>query len=207
MSLSTLIGLSGISLLLCVALLRFLILFNLKKSMVSILLLLFFFLTFVSMDGYSINQYFRGIFNDLSISSLILAMYYLFTYNQPPIQTHSILRIIALSGVLFYPLALGFGPIDPYAWGYFNNIHAYTAPLLLLLALFILLTYAFYKKDLMTLICLPGASLAFQLNLLESRNLWDYLLDPLIFIFALFSVLISIVRQQRSEITLKSRTL
>ncbi len=201
MSFSTLIGLSGISLLLCVLLLRFLILFNLKKAIVYTLLLVFFLLTFVSIDGNSINQYFRGIFNDLSISSLILVTYYLFTYQNPPIQTDSILRIIALSGLIFYPLALGLSPIDPYAWGYFNNIHAYTAPILFLLTLFSLLTYAFYKKDLMTLICLLGASLAFQLNILESRNLWDYLLDPVIFIFSLFSVIVSIFSQQRSEKT------
>jgi len=201
MNFSTLIGLSGISLLLCVLLLRFLILFNLKKAIVYVLLLLFFLLTFISIDGNSINQYFRGIFNDLSISTLILVTYYLFTYQNPPIQTDSILRIIALSGLVFYPLALGLSPIDPYAWGYFNNIHAYTAPILFLLTLFSLLTYAFYKKDLMTLICLLGASLAFQLNILESRNLWDYLLDPVIFIFSLFSVIVSIFSQQRSEKT------
>ena len=201
MNFSTLIGLSGISLLLCVLLLRFLILFNLKKAIVYTLLLVFFLLTFVSIDGNSINQYFRGIFNDLSISSLILVTYYLFTYQNPPIQSGSMLRIIALSGLIFYPLALGLSPIDAYAWGYFNNIHAYTAPLLFLLTLFSLLTYAFYKKDLMTLICLLGASLAFQLNILESRNLWDYLLDPVIFIFSLFSVIVSIFSQQRSEKT------
>ena len=204
MNFSTLIGLSGISLLLCVLLLRFLILFNLKKAIVYVLLLLFFLLTFISIDGNSINQYFRGIFNDLSISTLILVTYYLFTYQNPPIQTDSVLRIIALSGLIFYPLALGLSPIDPYAWGYFNNIHAYITSLLFLLTLLSLLTYAFYKKDLMTLICLLGASLAFQQNLLESRNLWDYLLDPVIFIFALFSVIISMFRQIRSE---KSGTL
>ena len=201
MNFSTLIGLSGISLLLCVLLLRFLILFNLKKAIVYTLLLVFFLLTFVSIDGNSINQYFRGIFNDLSISTLILVTYYLFTYQNPPIQSGSMLRIIALSGLIFYPLALGLSPIDPYAWGYFNNIHAYTAPLLFLLTLFSLLIYAFYKKDLMTLICLLGASQAFQLNILESRNLWDYLLDPVIFIFSLFSVIVSIFSQQRSEKT------
>jgi len=206
MSFSTLTGLSGISLLLCVPLLRLLIVFNLKKAFIYTLLLLFFLLTFFSIDGNSINQYFRGIFNDLSISTLILVIYYLFTYQNPPVQTQtdSILRIIALSGLFFYPLALGLGSIDPYAWGYFNNIHAYITSLLFLLTLLSLLTYAFYKKDLMTLICLLGASLAFQQNLLESRNLWDYLLDPVIFIFALFSVIISMFRQIRSE---KSGTL
>ncbi len=207
MSFSTIIGLSGISLLLCVLLLRFLILFKIKKSTVYVLLLLFFLLTFVSIDGNSTNQYFRGIFNDLSISTLILMIYYLFTYQNPSIQTGSVLRIISLSGLFFYPLALGLSPIDPYAWGYFNNIHAYTAPLLFLLTLFSLLTYAFYKNDLMTLSCLLGANLAFQLNLLESRNLWDYLLDPVIFIFALFSVIISMFRQRTSEKTVKSSTL
>lgn len=207
MSFSTIIGLSGISLLLCVLLLRILILFNLKKAIVYILLLLFFLLTFVSIDGNSINQYFRGIFNDLSISTLILMIYYLLTYQNPPLLSGSMLHIIALSGLIFYPLTLGLSPIDPYAWGYFNNFHAYTAPLLFLLILFALLIYAFYKKDLMALICLLGASLAFQLNILESRNLWDYLLDPVIFIFALFSVIISIFRQRRSEKTVKSSTL
>ena len=192
MNLSILIGLSSISLLLCVVLLRLLLLFKLKTQYIYFILAAFFIISFIPFSGDTINQYFRGIFNDLSISSIILISYFISTFRHSRIQTASTLNIIALAGVCFYPLALGFGPIDPYAWGYFNNLHGYTVPLIFIMSLLGLISYAFYKKDLMLLICLVSSIIAFQLGLLESQNLWDYLLDPVIWIFALYGAFISL---------------
>ena len=195
MNLSTLIGLSSISLLLCVVLLRLLLLFKLKTQYIYFILAVFFIISFMSFSGDTINQYFRGIFNDLSISSIILISYFISMFRHSRIQTASTLNIIALAGVCFYPLALGFGPTDPYAWGYFNNLHGYTVPLIFIMSLLGLISYAFYKKDLMLLICLVSSIIAFQFGLLESRNLWDYLLDPVIWIFALYGTFISFFSQ------------
>jgi hypothetical protein len=52
----------------------------------------------------------------------------------------------------------------------------------------ILMWLAFIKNKLLLLVCLTSATLAYQLGLLESQNLWDYLLDPIIFIYALFAL-------------------
>ena len=79
------------------------------------------------------------------------------------------------------PLALGLGPVDPYAFGY--------APLgmTILLSLASVLTWFRGGRDLAVVLLLP--IVAFNLQLLESNNLWDYLLDPILLAYAMVQVL------------------
>lgn len=48
---------------------------------------------------------------------------------------------------------------------------------------------AFIKQYTVLLFSLVVASIAYQLSLLESQNLWDYLLDPLISLYAIIMML------------------
>ncbi len=189
MSGSTLAGLSGISLLLSVIVLRILLFLKVKKQTALFILLLVYVISFIPVSGYSINLYLRGLLNDLSISSLVLMGYYIFTMGSDSSQTRPILNLIAITGLFFYPMALGFGPIDPYSWGYLNNSHGTITPLIFILLLALLVFFSCYKKQTLMLLCVTLSILAYQLQLLESRNLWDYLLDPVIFFYALIAVL------------------
>jgi hypothetical protein len=79
------------------------------------------------------------------------------------------------AGIALYPMALGLGGFDPYAlgWGFswlFASMGILTIALLLIRNRFAAVLMA----------CILG----YDLNLLESQNLWDYLVDPF---FALFS--------------------
>ena len=60
--------------------------------------------------------YVRGVTGDLSIAlTLLLWSSLLPSYKPAPLAFKFSVAIIALC---FYPFALGFGMIDPYAWGY-----------------------------------------------------------------------------------------
>ena len=194
MSFSTLTGLSGLSLLLSVITLRFLLFLRVKKQTAVIIALLFFVISFFPVSGYSINQYLRGLLNDLSISSLLLMTHYMISIDSNASQTRPILKLIAVTGLFFYPMALGFGAIDPYSWGYLNHAHDTIVPLIFISLLALLVFFSFYKKWTLLLFCIAFSILAYQLQLLESKNLWDYLLDPVIFFYALISVLIRSLR-------------
>ena len=184
-SLQTMIGLTGISLLLSVTLLRVLIFFKLKKQTSYFISILLFAVSFISFSGDSINFYFRGLFNDLSITTLILLVAYLIQPGTNKNQTYSVFFLITITGLFFYPTALGLGPIDPYSWGFINKAHGLSAPIIFLILLAGLMLFSLIKNLSLLLLCLVLSTLAYQLGLLESKNLWDYLFDPLIFIYAL----------------------
>ena len=61
--------------------------------------------------------YIRGVTGELSITSMLLLWV---TYFSPKeIHIPAAMKVwIALVALAFYPLALGIGMLDPYAWGY-----------------------------------------------------------------------------------------
>jgi hypothetical protein len=60
--------------------------------------------------------YIRGITGDLSIVSLLLLWGTLLDAGKPVPLAFKL--AVAMIAVVFYPLALGLGMVDPYAWGY-----------------------------------------------------------------------------------------
>jgi hypothetical protein len=81
-----------------------------------------------------------------------------------------------LSSLILYPAALGLGPIDPYCWGWRNNLFLVV---IAILTFFLLVT----KNRFAILILLALAAFDFQLQ--ETTNLWDYLIDPIYALLAL----------------------
>ena len=76
----------------------------------------------------------------------------------------------AVAGLALYPFALGWGPFDPYAWGWhFSPLFVASAALT---------TGLLWKQNRFGLLLLL-AILSYNLRLLESTNYWDYLVDPL----------------------------
>lgn len=82
----------------------------------------------------------------------------------------------AVGGLVLYPMALGLGGFDPYEWGWpFSP---------LFIAVGALTAWLMWRQNRFGIVLLIAA-LAFQLELLESGNYWDYLLDP---IYSLVSI-------------------
>lgn len=167
-----------LALLLTVMLGRFVTDFRMRLGLVAVLLVLGLFLP---VSGLTIAQWLRSVVGDLSVLTLVILSNILaqrlFGFNL--VQTNSkkllLLSVVAV-GVVFYPLALGVSAFDPYHLGY--------APVLMsaLLCLASIIAWLSAKRDLAIILLLP--LIACNLHLLESSNLWDYLLDPILFIYA-----------------------
>jgi len=127
--------------------------------------------------GISLAGYVRGVASDLSITSLVLLVSLAVAFaGGPRLQDRRETRTLAafvLPGALFlYPMALGLTAFDPYALGYPGRVQGLVfglAPVALLGSL---------RGSLLVPLSVGLALAAFRLQILDSRNLWDYLFDP-----------------------------
>jgi hypothetical protein len=89
--------------------------------------------------------------------------------------------LVAAGGLLLYPLTLGLGAWDPYRLGYGD-------PWFLGALLVVALHSLVVDRGLVTFV-VALAVLGWAAGAGESRNLWDYLLDFAVFLWALSSLL------------------
>ena len=87
----------------------------------------------------------------------------------------------ALAGLLLYPLALGWGPFDPYSLGW------HFGPLFVAVAVLAVVCISRHNRFGLVLVL---AIAAWHLRAVESGNYWDCLLDPFYFLFSV-GVLVS----------------
>lgn len=118
--------------------------------------------------------YIRGIIGELSVVTSLLLWSYFFSTTPRHIPSRLKWGIVFV-GLFFYPCALGIGMIDPYAWGY-GSLLFLTA---IAAIIFYLCWVAWYREA----VILALAIVAWAFTLHESTNLWDYLLDPFLFLW------------------------
>jgi hypothetical protein len=136
---------------------------------------------FVPLHGVPIAGYVHGIVSDLSITTMVLAGCGLAarTVGRRLFDRRDLFAVLALvlGGALFlYPMTLGLTLYDPYRLGFRSE------GFLIILALLALSAWLFRYRLLPAVLC--AAVVAFGLQLGESQNLWDYLFDPFLSIFA-----------------------
>jgi len=105
-------------------------------------------------------------------------------------EARAIALLAAVTGLLFYPPALGVGATDPYAWGYGGAVLPLLAGALALVALLL-------GARLLPL-ALVVALLTWRLGVFDSPNLWDYLIDPLFAIGCLIALVAGVFRPRRA---------
>lgn len=86
-------------------------------------------------------------------------------------------QVIAIGALLFYPLVLGFTPFDPYRLGYAN--------FWFVLLLMVFAAWSALRYSILLALGIALAVVAWSIGWYESPNLWDYLLDPWLGIYAL----------------------
>jgi hypothetical protein len=144
---------------------------------------------FVPVHGLSISQWLRSALGELSLltwlvfANILAQRLFDFSLLQPASRNSLLLGVILVS-VVFYPMALGVSQADPYYYGYAPTGMA------LLLCMVSLLAWIKSRRDLAIILLLP--LLGFNVHLLESANLWDYLLDPVLCIYAVVQSLLNL---------------
>lgn len=141
----------------------------------------------VPLGGMPLAGLLRGVAGDLSLTTLVLLLRGLLrpAGGRTPFDalgTRALRLLIAAAGLVLYPLALGVGAWDPYRLGYGD-------PWFLTVLLAVALAALLLDLPLVTF-CIAVGVLAWGLGAYESRNLWDHLLDPLVFAWALFALLL-----------------
>lgn len=164
---------------------------RLAKTRLAILLGAVFVLVLLPFSGMPLATYVRGATGDLSITTQALLWCTLLRpwFNCGAADSGSrpaLLILIALAALALYPMALGAGAFDPYRLGYGDPLFV---PALLLLTL----AAWFWKRPLIAL-CIALATLAWAIGWYESNNLWDYLLDPFVAIYALAAITVHAVK-------------
>jgi hypothetical protein len=137
--------------------------------------------------------YVRGVVGDLSVTTVLLLLCGLLrpALGWAAIDARSRLAVqvlVAAAGLVLYPPALGLGLIDPYRLGYANAW--------LLVGLLVLALGAELRRLTLVTWCLALAVLAWAAGAYESRNLWDYLVDPLVSAWGLGALLLRAMRAQ-----------
>jgi hypothetical protein len=136
---------------------------------------------FVPIGDLSIAAYVRGVTGDLSVPTIALAVLALYSKltGRPapaPRELNALLGLLAGAALFLYPFALGWTPFDPYALGYGS---------IAFLAALLLVTLAAWHMDLkLVVFVVVAGALAYLGGWYESRNLWDYLIDPLVAFYA-----------------------
>lgn len=116
--------------------------------------------------------YIRGVSSDLSVTLVVLACVGLYqrlfavTLLAARERT-AVFCVVAVAAVLLYPTALGWGDFDVYRLGWGSP-----AGLLVLCVACWLLNFRLLP------LLIAAAMLAWVAGLMESGNLWDYLMDP-----------------------------
>jgi hypothetical protein len=138
-------------------------------------------LMLLPVGGLSVAGYLRGVIGDLSITTLALLVSAI-TANVTgrawfgARERAALTAVVLVVGGCLYPLALGAGRLDPYVLGY----GSYALVSLLLAAVLL----AWQARMDAVIACMLAGVIAYLTGLLESENLWDYLIDPLLVSYA-----------------------
>jgi hypothetical protein len=136
-------------------------------------------------------EYVRAVIGDLSIVTQVLLAAFVLGRAPGRRQLAPIMAVSLAAAVFLYPAALGVMVFDPYALGY--------ASVAFVAVLAALTLAAWYLRFEWLAACLLLAAAAKIAGVLESRNLWDYLVDPLLVLYAGFWLCRMALQQRRSS--------
>ena len=132
-------------------------------------------LSLIPINGIALAIYLRSVIDDLAITTvLVLSLATLVRLKllavPPRLQQTELLCIFAALALILYPASLGLTYFDPYRLGY--------APRPMLVLMGLLTVVLLWRRNLLGLLLFSVATLIFTLELKQSENYWDYLIDP-----------------------------
>ena len=136
-----------------------------------------------------LSAYVRGVTGELSIVTMLLLWTSILPSAKKTLLGFKV--SLALIGLAFYPLALGLGMLDPYGWGYGS-----TGLLIAVTLVALVCGLTGWTKGAWIL---SVAIIAWAAHWHESTNLWDYLLDPFLALWALMAIPHAIYLKRREK--------
>lgn len=143
-------------------------------------------LILVSFDGLTLVGYLQGGFGEFSAATCVAVGVMIFERVTGQVWINRkervlFYRLVLGLGLCLYPMSLGLSYFDPYVLGYY--------PTLLSVGCMLIAGLAIWQDNRLLVVWLLAVALMYKLTLLESINLWDYMIDPWIFIYSFFVVL------------------
>lgn len=145
----------------------------------------------VPLTDISIAAHLRGLIGDLSITSVALlsavaakTVFFRRRSNTATTTSDELLALacmVALTGLFFYPTTLGLTQFDPYAAGFY--------PVFLSSFLLSIVIFAILRRWYFLALATGAGMIAHTVGMMDSNNLWDYVLDPWLFFYCLYVVL------------------
>ncbi len=143
-------------------------------------------LLLIPLGPYNLTHFVRVFVGDLSITALIVLSILLIDgltgrHLLPRKALLEVAVVLVATALVLYPTALGLTYFDLYRFGYH--------PVVLGPVLFVVFAATAWSGRVLAPTLLGAGFVAFSLGFLESDNLWDYLLDPVICIYCLYLVI------------------
>jgi len=147
-------------------------------------------LSLIPIQNTLIAEYIQGYFGNLSIPCIVLILLHSLSKlsSQPifqPEEKRIAFLLITSAGCFLYPFTMGITLFDPYAFGY--------RPIGLGAVLCATALFAWWLEKYLIMTTILLCITIFMLHIGDSRNLWDYLIDPLIFLYATFWLINQII--------------
>jgi hypothetical protein len=140
----------------------------------------------ITVDGLSLGDYTRSYTDDLAITSLLWFTWCVLSrvHGSEKLPPRHHLQLVLCFGLMFlflYPATLGVAQLDPYRLGF--------SPAPLLIAMWCLCLWLWWQRNYLALGLIVLATGAYLLDVKDSDNYWDYLIDPLLSVYSLACLL------------------
>lgn len=137
-------------------------------------------------NGLPVSAWVRGAIDDLSIMSMMLLALNCFShYSQRTLiqgaERKALTGLVVMAALILYPASLGMSMTDPWQWGF--------EPRWMIIMVGVLAVTSCLLGWWSMAMLLSMSTLAFTMQLKESTNFWDYLLDPLLVIVTMVQII------------------
>ncbi|TNC96793.1 MAG: hypothetical protein FD121_1034 [Gallionellaceae bacterium] len=195
-------GLSGVALVWMLLALRLPVAIRLSHAKRVLFVLVIYGVALLPILGLSLAGFLRGHIGDLSITSVLLLIAALVARLRQLAggdgvvwwslrERFALFFFVSVLALLLYPFALGIGMLDPYRSG-FGGVG-----LLVMLALLSL--WSMRRGSYLLPTACSLAVLAWSLGWYESTNIWDYLIDVPLAIYAIVQTIKVMMRARKVE--------
>lgn len=150
----------------------------------------------VPVAGLQLFMYPRALVGDLGMTSKALGIaWLLYRLEGPTLTDMKEIRVALYAmtgiGLVFYPLALGLTPFDPYAAGYSASVA--------IVWTIVAVAWCLQNNYMIIATGLLAGLWGYLFGIMESDNLFDYLFDPVLFFYAAGFTCVTLLKNRKTR--------